>query len=436
MASLQLDVCLLSPTEPAAQQAIDATRLLSSGDRDGADRLYRSAAALPAGQVSGWNNLAALGIALGDFQTAYTHAYRAVEMDRAIAAAWVTLGVASWHVGKRRDAAQCSHRALELSPGLEAAALNYARMLQVVNRPQQAQKMLSLAVLANPDAWRLHQALAESARLTGDATTAREHALRALDRLRPTINPAQAEMRPVEPGKDADDTAAAARVRDVLFATHDALGAAGLPFHLIGGTLLAIHRDGRPFPHDKDIDLALPFDCDRDAVAAALAGHFKPVLRPDNPNALAAHRDVMGFIHRDTGLGADLMFLREQDGMAIFSNGWPDQLGCRMPIYPLQSLQWAGREWQVPAPPEDYLAAVYGPGWQQPQRYFDTQVSNPSRTPDSLPRAVTLGLLRLLHALQAGQWDKARALCMQLLAREPLAEVQAMLVRLQQAGAA
>ena len=82
MASLQLDVCLLSPTEPAAQQALDATHLLSAGDRDGADRLYRSAAALPAGQVSGWNNLAALGIALGDFQDAYTHAYRAVEMDR------------------------------------------------------------------------------------------------------------------------------------------------------------------------------------------------------------------------------------------------------------------------------------------------------------------------------------------------------------------
>ena len=87
--------------------------------------------------------------------------------------------------------------------------------------------------------------------------------------------------------------------------------------------------------------------------------------------------------------------------------------------------------------PERYLDAIYGPDWAGPaairgfdRRWFDTQVSNPSRTAESLPRAINLVLLRLLQALQAGQWARARALCIQIRAREPLAEVDALLARL------
>ena len=146
----------------------------------------------------------------------------------------------------------------------------------------------------------------------------------------------------------------------------------------------------------------------------------------------------MGFIHEASGLGVDLMFVREHDGKSRFELGWPDYLACEMPRYPLQSLQWAGREWQVPAPPAHYLDAIYGPDWNGgvnirgfERRWFDTQVSNPSRTPESLPRAINLVLLRLLQALQSGQWAKAQALCIQILKREPLAEVEAVLARLQ-----
>lgn len=49
--------------------------------------------------------------------------------------------------------------------------------------------MLELAVLANPAAWRLRQALAENARLSGDADAARRHALEALVVLRPQLRP-------------------------------------------------------------------------------------------------------------------------------------------------------------------------------------------------------------------------------------------------------
>lgn len=422
---------------------MSATRMLEAGDRPGAERGYRELQKQSLLHPASWSNLSALGIGLGDAAGARGHARRALQLDRARADAWVNFGVASWMLGQRRDAAQAMHRALELAPGLEAAALNHAQMLQTVGRPRQAQKMLALAVLANPGAWRLQQALAENARLSGDALVARRHALRALDLLRPKLQPAAEVATGPSPRNEADDAAASAKVQQALFAAHDALAAAGLPFHLIGGTLLAIYRDGRPFPHDKDVDLGLPFECDRDAVAAAFADGFKPMLRADDPNAQASRAWVMGFVHQASGIGVDLMFVRERDGIARFELGWPDQLACEMPAYPLQPLHWAGREWLVPAPPRHYLDALYGEDWNGEvdgrgfdRRWFDTQVSNPSRTPDSLPRAVTLALLRLLNALHAGQWAKARALCIQVLAREPLAEVDAVLARLDGVGAA
>jgi hypothetical protein len=137
------------------------------------------------------------------------------------------------------------------------------------------------------------------------------------------------------------------------------------------------------------------------------------------------------------------MFVRTHDGVAHFELGAPDHLACEMPAYPLQALQWAGRAWLAPSPPEHYLDAIYGPDWAGPaairgfdRRWFDTQVSNPSRTAESLPRAINLVLLRLLQALQAGQWEKARAQCIQIRAREPLAEVEALLARLERAGVA
>lgn len=443
MTTLRFDVRVVPPTEPAAHQAMEATRLLEGGDRTGAERLYREAAAMPVAQGSGWINLAALGIALGDAQGARAHALRALQWDRGNADAWANFGVASWMLGQRRDAAQATHRALELAPGMEVAALNYAKMLRTVDRGPQAREMLQKAIRANPGGWRLHLALAENVRLLGDADATRRHALAALSLLRPRLAQViQAGSGPVP--RDADgDAAASARVQQALFAAHDALSAAGLPFHLIGGTLLAIHRDGHPFPHDKDIDLGLPWDCDRDAVAAAFAQGFRPVLPPGDARERAAREWVMGFIHEDSGIGVDLMFARERDGMVRFELGWPDQLACEFPAYPLQGLHWAGREWQVPSPPEHYLDALYGPDWNGgptirgfDRRWFDTQVSNPSRTADSLPRAVNLALLRLLRAVQAGQGEQARALCLQILARERLPEVEAALSSLQAAAAA
>jgi hypothetical protein len=136
--------------------------------------------------------------------------------------------------------------------------------------------------------------------------------------------------------------------------------------------------------------------------------------------------------------------LRQADGTMRNETGWPDQLASVLPPYRIGSLHWDGRHWPVPDPLEPYLAGMYGADWREQvttqagvaydRCYSDTMLGNASRTADTIPQAVTLGVLRLLEALDARAWSKAVAYCAQLLAREELPEVRGVLQRLQAAG--
>ncbi|MEO7941754.1 MAG: LicD family protein [Burkholderiaceae bacterium] len=430
---LQLEVRVSKTPELNARDIERATHALSSGDRSGAERAYRAAAQGHLRHQVSWSNLAALGIALGDAEGAFKHAQRSLELDQRNSDAWVNFGVASWHLGRRRDAAQALHQALQLSPGLEAAGINYAQMLRLIGRGTQAHDVLAVALLANPSSWRLQLAMAETARVLERHDVARSHVLIALG-----LMPIDGD-RAVSNRSRGDRAADGTQVRETLIAVGRLLRQANLPFHLIGGTLLALHREGQPFPHDKDIDLGMPFDVDREAVYAAFATDYEPMLRRADPNAVTSRKWVIGYTHRATGIGVDLMFVQPRGDCMRFELGWPDCLASEVPAYGLETLMWEGIEWSIPSPPATYLVAVYGHDWNGTQngagydrRYFDTQVSNPSRTPDSLPRAITLALLRLVDALRARDWAKADALAMQILAREYLPAVRRVRARLPQ----
>ena len=434
MASLQLEVRVAHSPELAAHGVLQAIRAAESGDRQGAQKGYREAIAKRFVHPDSWSNLAVLAISLDDAQAARQHAMHALKLDRRHADAWTNLGVASWHAGQRRDGAQATSQALQLAPGLAAAALNYALMLRVVGRLAQASDMLAGAVRANPGEWRLHLALAETARLLERHDIARHHVLAALEAM-PVAGARQLVRAPAREERTPGEGTEA--VSQVLLATADALQRSAVPFHLIGGTLLALYRDGAPFPHDKDIDLGLASDVDRDHVAAALADGFSPMVRPGSQESASSREWVMGFTHQASGIGVDLMFVQRRGDRLRFELGWPDHLACELPAYGLETLSWRGRDWSIPSPPERYLSALYGPDWNGEvhgrgfdRRYFDTQVSNPSRTPDSLPRAVTLALLRLVEAVRGDQLEKADALGQQILAREDLAEVRRFRARL------
>jgi len=437
MSILRFDVRVVPPAEPAAQRALEASQLLASGDRAGAERLYAEAMAMPVAHASGLVNLAALGVGLGDWSTARTYATRALQMDRANADAWVNLGAASWHAGLHRDAAQATHRAVELARGMEAAALNLNLMLQSVGQPERARTMLARAVSRNPGSIRLQQAMAEVCRLLGDTDAARRHVLAALSRLAPTLAPAPMPGDGPEPENEAAQAKLLATMTDAC----DRLQSAGFDHHLVGGVVIGIVRQGRPFAGDKDIDFGVDFDADRDAIAAAFADGYT-FMR--TPREAEDRRWCMGFMHDATGIGVDLFFKQPLEGVLRINLGWPDDLVFDLPAYRVEPFHWQGRDWPMPAPLEDYLAADYGEDWRSPtreaaghvfdKRWLDSQISSPSLVAESLPRAVNLVLLRLLTALRAGRWPKALALCDQLLARERIAEVGAIQARLLASG--
>jgi tetratricopeptide (TPR) repeat protein len=440
MSPLLLDVRVTDSPETLGRHVSAAIRSLRRGDRAGAQETYRSVVAAHPHHASTWINLAALAVGLGEAADGRAHARRVLAVDARNADAWVNFGVASWHLNQRRDAERALLRALELSPGLETPALNLARMWQGIRRHDLSQRILDEALARNPGSSRLHQARAEVARLSADADGARTHALSALASLLPALAPRRGEPQPridagsLEAGRE--------RMRATMAAVCDRLLAAGVDHCLFGGVVLGIAREGEPFDGDKDIDLSLPADENRDRIAGLFSEGFTSMRVPGGPDA---RRWCMGFTDDATGLGVDLFFVERVPGGGMRQNvGWPDHLVYDYPPYDTGTLAWRGREWPVPMPLSGYLASNYGEDWRSSRRavgtrsfdkrWFDTLVSCPGLAQESVPRAINLVLLRLLSALRHGQWEKALALCDQLLARGAIPQVEATRDRLLEAG--
>jgi tetratricopeptide (TPR) repeat protein len=428
---LKLDVCVARSPELDAHAVLLAIRQLDAGDRDGATRVYRDLQVAKFLHPDSWSNLAALAIALDDVEGACRHAQRAVGLARGHVDAWVNLGVACWHAGQRREAAQATARALSLAPALEAAALNYSLMLQAVGEMERAHAVIAGAARREPGSLRMQEAAAATARLLGEEASVREHVLAALRAWRRTAH----MEAPVPVNLPLDATPA--QHDAMLLAMRETcmrLDAAGIAHVLFGGVVLGIARQGEPFAGDKDIDIALASGEDRAILDGLFADGYHAIRIPEAHMA-TARSQCMGFVHAATGIGIDLFFLHRHADRLRQGIGWPDHLSYEYPAFASGSLRWRDRDWPVPAPLEDYLASNYGADWRSPwrevgdgrrfdKRWFDTQVSCPGLAADSRARAVNLAMLRLVAALRQGQWPKALALCDQILARESVGEVE------------
>ena len=189
----------------------------------------------------------------------------------------------------------------------------------------------------------------------------RRHVLAALSRLVATLAPAPMPG----DGPEPEDEAAQAKLLATMTDACDRLQAAGVDHHLVGGVVVGIVRQGRPFAGDKDIDFGVDFDADRDAIAAAFADGYTYMRTPRDADA---RRWCMGYVHDATGIGVDLFFKQPVDGMLRINLGWPDDLVFDLPAYRVEPFHWQGRDWPMPAPLEDYLAADYGADWRSSTR--------------------------------------------------------------------
>ncbi|SEQ51485.1 Tetratricopeptide repeat-containing protein [Ectothiorhodospira magna] len=213
------------------------------------------------------------------------------------------------------------------------------------------------------------------------------------------------------PPKDYMDVSAA---RTALLALHQALGALKVPFFLAFGTFLGIHRDGELLPHDKDMDVGLPWKTPRLPLIEALLHHgfACPQLDSYRQNEPLWYATVG---HIATGITIDFFFAKKTDQhieMGFVKGSQP--LTWRFRPFTLVPLAYAGATFQAPEPAAPHLAEVYGPNWQIPDANWDSCLLSPNLSPESRPLGLCFGYNRLLSALSDQNWKKAHGYCLQL----------------------
>ena len=311
---------------------------------------------------------------------------------------WCNLGVIQFHAGETQLAIQSFQKALSLQPNLFKARSNAVRAFYFLGMDREAEALLP----ATSDRFVLRgQGYREKGELA-TATEAYRQAIRVL---------ATEAAAPV-PHKSRFSLQGA---RQALLETKVRLDKAHIPFCLLAGTLLGVVREGDLLAHDKDLDICVGWEVDRARLVEALcaSGGFsvpwsQGVLPPGRP----WHRS---FIHVGTGCTLDVFFAyHEGDHVQIGFDDRPVPVLSCLDHFGTKELQWIGRTWLIPDPPESYLVQVYGPGWRQPDPAYDTILSNPRRTPESLPLVLCEGYLRLYLALKEGRRERAMQLAQQI----------------------
>ncbi|MCA9706737.1 MAG: LicD family protein [Myxococcales bacterium] len=182
-----------------------------------------------------------------------------------------------------------------------------------------------------------------------------------------------------------DDQAA----RDLLGRTLDVLDSLGIRAWLTDGTLLGCIREGGFIGHDLDIDLGI------------LASDLSPALVPALQRAgleiyerYGTPRDGYELTLRSRylylpGTSLDLFFFYEQGDTVWHAAYWRGhQLRYRYPRFSLERRRFMGRDVWVPSPPEDFLAAKYGPGWRTPDPRWHGMLAPHSLDLDTASEAV------------------------------------------------
>jgi Tfp pilus assembly protein PilF len=332
------------------------------------------------------------------------------------------LGLILKGTGKVDKALDCLEKAVAIDSRYTPALINLGLMYRVKQQPQKAENLFRQAITADPEHAPAHNYLGQVLRLQGhlDASvTAHQNAIRLI-----MSNP----LRPVAPRKTLDVGTA----HQVLKETKNMLDRTGISFFLCAGTLLGIVRDGDLLPHDKDMDLGLPWDTDRPKLTAVMTAddRFSLAQLQPGPSGIAPDKDtfLMTFVHNPTRIIVNMFFFKPDGDHFLYGfDQEPFPVLSRPEIFDLTRFAWQGAKWRIPSKPERYLEDMYGPEWRTPDPCFDTVVSSFCMTEESRPVRRCFGYERLFSRLRSGQKDKAAGYCQQLLAlqRDPfIAELQ------------
>jgi tetratricopeptide (TPR) repeat protein len=200
-----------------------------------------------------------------------------------------------------------------------------------------------------------------------------------------------------------------------LFEANSILSNHDIPFFLIAGTLLGIMRDGDLLKNDKDMDIGVVGNHQKEKIISVLIESNKFRLHPNTPAKSPQWDWNIGFIHKATNAVVDIFFYREEAESLIsgFYNT-PYPITSRVRAFSLGSIVWKNTEWKIPFPAEQYFEDVYGAGWKTPDQGFDTIISHKSQMIETKPARFYLGHLRLFDLIKIGNWKKAKSCCNQL----------------------
>ena len=210
-------------------------------------------------------------------------------------------------------------------------------------------------------------------------------------------------------------------VEDAAIALSDLkvfLDANDIPFFLVDGTLLGLHRDGELLPYDKDMDIGLPWNIPR-LELVDLVAQSKNFYIPEKELAAENFDWNISVTHRVNGIAIDFFFFKPEG--EFFDCGLhhlPNPLLWRFSAFKTKLIQYRGNDYAVPENPEQYLLEVYGPNWKTPDPYFDSLVTGHNLTAESKFISLAYAYARLYNQLNRAYWNKAFGYCQQIFAYE------------------
>ena len=219
----------------------------------------------------------------------------------------------------------------------------------------------TLALQHKPDSQSLLEALASSHLWLHDF----DNAAAVKRKVIMTCTPAY--ERPVK------DTAFAKSATKTLIEIHETLSSAGVPFFLVGGTLLGFIRDNGVIPHDKDVDIGVMDEASNRDVIETLRANIEftcPLTYSDD--------DIyLNIVHGSTGVD---LFRHERRGDYVWCGirRDPGFMKWRYTPFSFQQTEILDRSFAVPDDCPQYLRDLFG-DWETPDVGYQSVLSSPAR---------------------------------------------------------
>ncbi len=379
------------------------------GDTDAALSAYDAALATNPNLPQAHYNKGVMLAALNRLEEAEACYRTAIKHKTNYGEAWGNLGNVLRSQGRLDEARETYRHATTLQPDNARNYINLGTVLRELGNLDEASRVYQQAISLTPDSGEAHNNLGNVYKAQGkmdEAVTAYQQGITCLMDAKTPPQPRAKAYMDIETAHTA------------LQALKQALDAEHIPFFLAYGTLLGIVRDGDLLPHDKDMDIGLPWDTDRQKLTRSLVDKygFSPIYV--GCDAEESAQWSLTFVHRATGIEIDCFFFKPDGNMLLSGlHHRPVPLLWRFSAFETEELDYLETTWRIPSPPERYLEEIYGEDWRVPNAHFDSLISGCNREERAFPVARCFGYNRLFERINRAEWTKAEGYCRQLLAK-------------------